>query len=329
MSVPTPPALGGSPGRLPGGVPVDGVTRRSLLQLAARGVVGTGLALSVAGCGLRLDLPAPEPPVPTRKPAPDEALLVSVIGDLTRIVSAEKALLSDASAVGTAGTRSTLSTLLRLQREQVTVLTGRLTNDGVPLASITAPPATGAGSRSVAVLAARLDSLRDSDWAAVAGATASTRELLTSAYSLRLAGATLLGRAVVVPATASPAREALIARTRPLVYAFEVVAAQSAGAQRRRAVATLDRVKSLEEEVAAGNATVPTGWALPFPVTTATAASRLATHVLSAAVASLVDVAGPSPTAASLRDSATWSARVQSLAIDWSVPLTSFPGTKE
>ncbi|MDN5765728.1 MAG: ferritin-like domain-containing protein [Humibacillus sp.] len=325
MSVPTPPALGGSRRRLA----VDGVTRRSLLQLAARGVVGTGLVLSVAGCGLRLDLPAPEPPVPTRKQAPDEALLVSVIGDLSQIVAAEKALLSDPSAVRTAGTRSTLSTLLRLQREQVTVLTGRLTNDGVPLAAITARPTAGSGIRSVGELAARLDSLGDSDWAAVASATASARELLTSAYSLRLAGAALLGRAVAMPTAASPAREALITRTRPLVYAFEVVAAQSAGAQRSRAVATLDRVTSLEEEVAAGSTTVPTGWSLPFPVTTPAAASRLATHVFSAAIASLVDVAGPSPTAASLRDSARWSARVQSLAIDWSVPLTPFPGTNE
>lgn len=312
--------------------PVQGVTRRSLLTLAGRGVVGTGLALSLAGCGLRLDLPAPEPPVPTRRPAPDEALLVSVISDLSQIVTAGKAVVAEASAGRTPVTRSalsTLSTLVRLQREQVTVLTGRLTNDGVPLAVITAAPATGSRPRSVGELAARLDSLGDSDWSAVAGATPPTRELLTSAYSLRLAGATELGRALAIPTPPSPAREALIARTRPLVYAFEVVAAQSEGSQRRRAVATLSRSRSLEEELSVGSVTAPTGWSLPFPVTTAPAASRLATHVLSAAVASLVDVAGPSPTAASLRDSATWSARVQSLAIDWSVPLTPFPGTDE
>lgn len=328
MSAPLPPAPRGALC----GPSVEGVSRRSLLRLATRGVVGTGLALSVAGCGLRLDLPAPPPPVPTRRPASDEALLVSVIGDLSQLVTAVKAVAADASAAHTGVSRSNLpilSTLLRLHREQVTVLTGRLTNDGVPLALITATPATGSRPRSVSELAARLDSLRDSDWSEVGSATASTRELLTAAYSLRLAGAAELGRAVAVPAPPSPVREALIARTRPLVYAFQVVAAQSAGGQRRRAVATLNRLTSLEEEVAAGTVTAPTGWSLPFRVTTSTAASRLATHVMSTAVASLADVVGPRPTAASLRDSATWSARVQSLAVDWSVPLTPFPGTDE
>ncbi len=326
MSAPPPPALG-SDHRAP---PVDGVPRRSLLKLAARGVVAASLAVSVtgslSGCGLRLDLPEPAPPVPTRRPAPDEALLVSVIADLSQIVTAEKAIAADLSR-GPAAT--TVSTLLRLHREQVVVLTGRLTNDGVPTKMITAPSPSRPAPRSTTELAARLDSLGGADWAALAGATPSTRALLTSAYSLRLGGADLLGRAVAIPTPASPVREALLARTRPLVYAFEVVAAQSAKSQRSRAVATLKRLTSLEEAVAAGSTTAPTGWSLPFPVTTAGAASRLATQVMSAAVASLVDVAGPSPTAASLRDSATWSARVQSLAVDWSVPLTPFPGTDE
>ncbi len=326
MSAPPPPALGDDHR----GPSVNGVPRRSLLKLAARGVVAAGLAGSVAasisGCGLRLDLPQPPPPVPTRRPAPDEALLVSVIAQLSQIITAEKTIAADRAAGAAA---ATVSTLLSLQRQQVTVLTGRLTNDGVPMKLITAPSPTAPAPRSTTELAARLDSLGPSEWAALAAATAPTRELLTSAYSLRLAGAVLLGRTVGVPAPPSPAREALLARTRPLVYAFEVVAAQSSGDQRRRAVATLNRLQNLEEEVAAGSTTAPTGWSLPFPVTTANAASRLATHVMSAAVASLVAVAGPNPTAASLRDSATWSARVQSLAVDWTVPLTAFPGTDE
>ncbi|MEP7333449.1 MAG: hypothetical protein ABI692_15325 [Terracoccus sp.] len=325
MSAPPPPALGDDHR----GPSVNGVPRRSLLRLAARGVVAAGLAGSAAGsisgCGLRLDLPEPPPPAPTRRPAPDEALLVSVIAQLSQIVTAEKAIAAD-RAVGGA---TTVSTLLRLHREQATVLTGRLTNDGVPMKLITAPSPSRPAPRSTTELAARLDSLGPSDWAGLAVATTPTRELLISAYSLRLAGAVLLGRTVGVPAPPSPAREALLARTRPLVYAFEVVAAQSSGGQRRRAVATLKSLQNLEEEVAAGSNTAPTGWSLPFPVTTANAASRLATQVMSAAVASLVAVAGSNPTAASLRDSATWSARVQSLAVDWTVPLTAFPGTDE
>lgn len=330
MSAPHPPALGDDHEHDHTAPSVDGVPRRSLLRLATRGVVAAGLAVSVAGslsgCGLRLDLPQPAPPAPTRRPAPDEALLVSVITDLSQIVAAEKAV---AAGLSRGPSATTVSTLRRLHREQVTVLTGRLTNDGVPTRLITPSSSSGPAPRSAAQLAARLDSLVDADWTALAGATPPTRELLASAYSLRLCGAALLGRAVAAPTPPSPVREALLARTRPLVYAFEVVAAQSAKSQRSRAVATLSRLKNLEHEVAAGSVTAATGWSLPFPVTTASAASRLATHVMSAAVASLVDVAGPSPTAASLRDSATWSARVQSLAVDWSVPLTPFPGTDE
>lgn len=312
--------------------PVDGVTRRSVLTLSARGVVGAGLVLSVSACGLRLDRPPPTPPVPTRRPAPDEKLLLSVIADLAQLVTAEQTIASDGAAGGASLSqpiRSTLSGLLRLHREQVTVLTGRLTNDGVPLASITSAPTTGPLPRTVDELAAGLASLDGSDWAAVAGATPPTRELLTAAYSLRLAGAVELARDVAVPSPPSPVREALLARTRPLVYAFEVVAAQSTKAQRTRAVATLRALTRLEEELAAGGRTAPTAWSLPFPVTTAAAADRLATRVMSSAVAALVDVVGPSPSAATLRDGATWSARVQSLAVDWSVPLTAFPGTDE
>lgn len=306
-------------------VAAAGVSRRAALRYAANGAAVAGLALATGGCALRLDLPQPEPPVPTRRRAADEALLVSVIRELRQIVAVEKSLLAKRS--GSVEDRAVITTLRAVHAKQIEVLTGRLTNVGVPLRSIPATPAGPVRPVSVTALASRLGSLDASRWDALAAATGAGRGLLASAYSVRLAGAVLLGRPVPMPQTPSPAREAVVARTRPLVYAFEVVAAQSTGAQRRRAVSTLTRLRSLEAEVVSGVTSSRTGWALPFAVTTPVAARRLATHVLSAAVTSLVEVAGAAPTAASLHDAATWGARVQVLAIDWSLPLTAFPAT--
>lgn len=312
-------------------VAVADVSRRSALQYAVRGVVAAGLALTAGGCGLRLDLPQPEPPVPTRRRAADESLLVSVIRDLNQVVAAEKMLVT--GGTGSAGPRvsgnakADVATLLTLHSKQVEVLTGRLTNVGVPLAEITAQPAPPLKPLSVPALATDLTSFDADRWEALVTATVTGRELLLSVYSVRLAGAVLLGRAVPMPKGASPAREGIVARTRPLAYAFEVVAAQSTGGQRQQAVSTLRRLQTLESEVVAGSTSSPTGWALPFAVTTPSAARRLATHVLSAAANSLVEVVGAAPTAASLQDAATWSARVQALGTDWSLPLTPFPAT--
>jgi hypothetical protein len=109
------------------------------------------------------------------------------------------------------------------------------------------------------------------------------------------------------------------------VYAFEVVAAQSSGSQRRRAESTLAHLQRLSLAVSATTSTPP-GWALPFPVTTAADARRLATEVLRSAVDATTAAAGPHPTAASLEEVARWSANVQAIAVDWDVPLTAFPG---
>jgi len=135
----------------------------------------------------------------------------------------------------------------------------------------------------------------------------------------------LLGRDVATPPT-SPVRPAVVARTQPLVYAFEVVAAQSTGARRRTAEATLAELVRLEQAVTGPGTAPPAGWALPFPVTNPQAARRLAASTLSAAVRSGPELAGAAPTAASLEDVARWSAHVQALAVDWDVPLTAFPG---
>lgn len=352
MSAPTPPHARGASSN------GAGVSRRSVVRQVAHLGLGAGIAAVLAGCGVRLDLPQPAPPVPTRRRAPDEALLVAVAADLRGLVDAERAMVRAGSggSRGSGGSGgSVIPSLLRLHERQLTVVTGRLTNAGVPTAEITAsaktavgPTATGsttptgssgtpsavtpantaaATPRTTAQLAARLDDLQPGDYDALASAGAPTRVLLTSAYAARLAGSVRLGRDLPLSATPSPARERIVERTRPLVYALEVVAAQSQGGQRERALDSVSRLRALEVEAAAASTSAPTGWALPFPVTTPDAARRLAVHSLGSAIAAIEDVVGAAHTGATLADVARWSARVQAVAVPWSLPLVPFPGS--
>ncbi len=299
-------------------------------------VVALGAGSALAGCGVRLDL-TPEPaPTPTRRPAPDEPYLLAVIADLRDVIASERRLVDE----GRAGKVATA--LVPLHERQLAVLVGRLTNDGVPTSVITAGP-TGGGTTppgpgteaatTPAQLASRLADLSAADWADLAAASAATRDLVAAAYGMRLAGAALLGGPVPVPDTPSPRRAALVARTAPLVYAFEVVAAQTTGQERDRALGTLSALRRLLVDVTRPQGggpdlpDVPGGWALPFPVTTPEDAGRLATQTLSAAVDAATDVVGPAPTGPTLEDVGRWSARVQSLATAWGVPLLAFPGT--
>ena len=300
---------------------MDGLGRppRRLLVLG-----GAAAALAVlVDRGLRLDVPPPPSPAPTRRPAPDEPLLLSAVADLTGLVEA-------ATDVISASDGDPLVRRLRsVNREQLRVLRGRLTNSGVPTSVIhaaVAAPAPAVATRTRSALADLLASIGPEQWTALTTATTGTRELLAAAYAQRLAAAVLLGHAVETSTSPSPARAAVGARTQPLVYAFEVVAAQSAGVQRRTAESTLAELVRLDLAVSGTGYTTPGGWALPFPVTTSADARRLATEVLGAALDAATEVAGPRPTAASLEDVARWSAIVQALAVDWDVPLTAFPG---
>ena len=121
-------------------------------------------------------------------------------------------------------------------------------NDGVPTDEITtaaadpsaapaptAPSTTGPAPTtgtptseplSVGELRKRLAAVPSAHLEATTGATAENRELLTAAYGTILTCAGLLGAEVEPAAEASPARPQLSQRTSPLVYAFEVVAAQ-------------------------------------------------------------------------------------------------------
>ena len=315
------------------------------------GGAAAALALLADG-GLRVDLPQPAPPPPTRRKAPDEDLLLDVVGDLQVLVDGETAVLAGS------GASATVRRLRTVQREQLRVLRGRLTNAGVPTAVIadaiataragspasgskptsatgtptpastttaTATRSTSPRIRTKAQLAAALDSLEAADWERVARATPPTRELVAAAYGVRLAGAVLLGRDVDFGAP-SPARSAIVARTQPLVYAFEVAAAQSRGDTQSRAADTLAELGRLGVSLSSPTGSEPSGWALPFPVTTPAEARRLATDVMQTAVHAATDAAGPSPTGASLEDVGRWSGHVQALATRWGVPLTAFPG---
>jgi hypothetical protein len=56
------------------------VSRRLVLGVGAAGAVGVVATLITRG--LRLDLPEPPPPPPTRRPVPDEALLIGTVRQL-------------------------------------------------------------------------------------------------------------------------------------------------------------------------------------------------------------------------------------------------------
>lgn len=303
------------------------MSRRTVVRGLA-GAAGTaGLTLSLGACGIRLDTPTPTPPTPTRRPAPDERLLLDVTHDLASLIDDERRVV----ATGRGGPVTPV--LLSLHQQQRATLVGRLTNEGVPTALMTgAPtpshPATRPALTTPAALAARLDSVTAVQWSAVAAGTEATRGLVCAAYGMRLAGAALLGRTVRVLPTASPARAAIVARTQPLVYGFEVAAAQATGGARSRAVATLAALRTLELELSGSLTPAPGGFALPFRVVDSASATRLATQMMRTVVASAGAVAGPAPTAATLEDVARWSARVQALATGWGVPLTAFPGAR-
>lgn len=380
--------------------PPRGPARRSVLRTmlgtTVTGVGALAAGASLAGCGLRLDVPPPPAPTPTRRRAVDEALLLSVVATTRRLAADAEALVR----AGSAGARTPgVAGLLRTQDH---VLTGRLTNAGVPTAEIdaaVAAPAAAATSGSSATsatsvagsvlgpaptasdttdgtgatgtpgsggatapkdaaeLAARLAAVPATEWARVSGAQdAATRGLLTCALTARLACSARLGVVVDAPAP-SPLRAQLVGHTQPLVYAFEVVAAQSTGAQRRRAVETLARLRELERETEADTPASPTGWALPFPVTSTAEAARLTRRVLTTALAAVPTLSGDSrsapgtgaessapptatasatsatapsgpPDAASLDDLARWGSRIALLAQPWGIDLQPFTGMR-
>lgn len=330
-----------------------GPSRRSVL--AVLGLGAAGMALS--GCGIRLEDDAPRVPlVPTREPVPGEAFLIGLwLGS--------QDLAAQASALGGPGT-GLPARLALLHRAQAGVLRTLLRSEGVPdsvvddarkrhtsAPSTTSSPTTGASatpgtapngsttgastspSRST-LAAAEAAALSPESFAALGALDAKAVVTPAAALAQRAAAATLLGKLPAwstqedVPADlAAAALEA----TRAAVYGFEVVAAQSAGAQRAQATATLAtlraRVARLEQP--AGDKAPPAslGYPLPFPVTTPGAAKRLALHVLEGLRASHAAATGRAARdATGLAATVQWLAEAEGLCHRWGMALQPFPG---
>ncbi len=296
------------------------VSRRGVVAAATLGAVTV-----LAGCGVRLDLPPDPAPTPTRRPAPDERYLLSVIADLTDVVASERRLV-DSGAAGTV-----VPTLLPLHERQVTVLVGRLTNDGVPTTAIPTAAAPGTGAASTpAQLATRLADLTAKDWTELAAASPEHPRARRGGLRHETRGCRAARapdhrpdhpdpRAAGAGGTDRPARLRLRGRRGPVE-----------GGARERALATLSELRRLLEDVAGlpgATPELPGGWALPFPVTTPDEAARLASRTLSTAAATATDAAGPSPTPAPpSRTSRAGAPGSRALATTWGVPLVAFPG---
>jgi hypothetical protein len=343
-----------TPSRMPGAP-----TRRSVL--AALGL--TAAALPLAACGIRLEDDAPRVPlVPTREPIPGEAFLLGLwLG--SQDLAEEAAALGGAStalparlAVLHRTQSEVLRTLLRSEgvpdgavrdaRSRHTSGSGAPTTPATTSATAAparsasptpAPPGTQATSsapRRSGLAAAESAALSAEAFAALGVLDARAVATAAAALAQRAVAATLLARApswpVPEPVTPSLAARAL-ETARSATYGIEVVAAQSSGSQRRLATTTLaalrSRVTALEE-LAGSSATPPDlGYPLPFAVTSASAARRLALHVLDGlraghAAAATSAARDPSGLAAVVQ----WLAEAEMLCHRWGMPLQPFPG---
>lgn len=316
---------GGAPGQQPR-PRSPRLSRRVLVGIGAAGALGL-----LTSRGLRVDLPEPEPPAPTRRAVPDEALLVSTVRELRDL----RALL--ARLPGSEAKHAPARAAAAIVEEQDRVLTGRLTNDGVPTEVIDGPqravvgptPAPSPGPATRADVAAALAAAPALGWGTVAGAAAPNRLVLLSATSARFAAAVRLGRPLPLTGRApEPVRAALLEETRPLVYGFEVAAAQLSEGARRQAEHTVEALQALAEQLESGGSAAPPpgGWRLPFPVRTTKDAERLIRDLIRRAVAATTTTT-VARSAGGLEELARWSGRVQALGPPHGVPLTAFPGT--
>ena len=320
--------------------------RRSLIAAA-----GLGAASLLSGCRVRLEDDAPRVPLlPTREPAPDEALLLQAL-------TACRALQAAATALG--GDRTGAPARLAvLHGRQVAVLERVLREARVPAGSYAVPPpasassepsvagSTGSGTatrtppartppaRSRAALATQEGlAVQPRSLTALAGASTAHLPLLSALTVQRAVAVGLLEGAVRWPSSpAAPATAAapLLPSARAAVYGFEVVAAPSPGAARSRAVGVLATLRARTEELEAMGGSVvppPLGYDLPFTVTTPAAAARLARVVLPELLLSLGSAyaagAGDRPGLTGLLH---WAAQTQSQALAWGVAPTAFPG---
>jgi hypothetical protein len=326
-----------------------GVSRRVLLA-ASLGA----LALPSAACGIRLEDDAPRVPlVPRRTPIPLESELVALtVGTLALAVLA-----------GTVP-GALAASLASIHRRQHTVLRTTLLRGQVPLSLVDGPaaspsassgspsaspdPATGAPSPSASPTASTIESLAAAEAdsavraAEFAGAEADLLATLAALHAQRFAAATLLSGTspkVGGGAVAGDAVEAMAASTSAAIYLFEVVVARTSGRVRNRADTTVRVLRSVRADQVAGGADPAStlGQPLPFPVTTAVDAARLAREAMLAlrsgygehlgALAATGAVPGADADAgAGLAAATRWLGAVEVQANRWGVALAPFPG---
>ena len=331
-------------------------------MLAVLGLGAAGAALS--GCGIRLEDDAPRVPlVPTREPVPGEAFLL-------QLWLGSQDLATQASALGGPGT-ALPARLAVLHRAQAEVLRTLLRTEGVPDSAAedarkrhTAAPSSTSSSTSTAsstaasptsavapggsatgsstttapsrstLAAAEAAALSPESFAALGALDPKAVVTPAAALAQRAAAATLLGKVPVWPAQEEVSADlaaAALEATRAAVYGFEVVAAQSTGAQRTQARATLATLKArvARLEQPAGDKAPPAslGYPLPFPVTTPGAAKRLALHVLEGLRASHAAATGRAARdATGLAATVQWLAEAEGLCHRWGMALQPFPG---
>ena len=320
-------------------------TRRRLLGLGVQLGAGALVAASLSGCGIRLEDDAPRVPgLPTRRPAPGEAYLLTLRRHSTDLAA-------EARALGGAP-KGLPARLAVLHARQAAVLETELLRMGVPRSILDAPEptatpgtsatasgSTGTGSTGTAgpaaLAASEATDLGPSAIEALAGVGAARIPLAGALLAQRASAATLLGDPAVWPdpTWSEPSLAAsYLENTRAAAYAFEVVAAQSPkGAQRTLALSTLVTLRAREgqqEALAGASATAPAlGYPLPFSVTTPAAARTLAVTVLTdlrAAVAR--ELASSGGDVGPLGAVVQWLADTEVLASRWGVALAPFPG---
>ncbi len=327
---------------------------------------GAVAAMSLAACGIRLEDDAPRIPlIPTRQPIPGESFLLALWRHSDDL--AERATSLGGPANGVPARVAALhrrqvtvleSELLRLgvPRKVLDAAAAGPSATGTATGTATGPTGTGTatggsatpseGSTGAATSAPSVNGPKGlaADEASDLGPTAvaslatvpsSAIPLVGSVLAQRAAAATLLGAPATwpEPSWSAPSLAATyLDSTRAAVYAFEVVAAQSpTGAQHTLALATLAALESRaqdQESLAGASAGPPDlGYPLPFPVTTAGSARKLAAQVLTELRASVArDMGSTGGDVGPLGALVQWLADTEVLASQWGVKLSAFPG---
>lgn len=346
----------------------DAVVSRRVLWRAALGTVAATMAMTVSGCGVRLEDDAPDIPlVPTREPIPAEPALLWLLADCrdlaagggphTALYAEQAAVLR--SALFRAGipieTLDDVRAPTRRQTPTDTAFTddpastaGTEDPEGPSATSGTVPPPTSEPTVSTAVPTPspgagdpRAALTRVDDLAACGPGVF---PLIASLLAQRWAAT--LEEGAQPPTAAAGAEPGALWRfphlavgyamlTQAAIYGAEVVAAQADPQSRPTADATLTTLRALlrHQSVRAGDALPEPviGYPLPFPVDSPETAQALGTHILTGLAegyAGLLSTVTGTAQTDSAPDVIAWLGAAAAEGVNWSVPLTAFPGTR-